>query len=238
MKKKLAKNLSIGILLILSLLFVAKVAGPQFLRMYVEMGLGDCTKLPIFCVAPDEEISDSTIDESYVEQLVEYALPEVKIKVPKDFSLIKEKITKVYYKRKYKRFEGPVIYLLFEKPDYFLNLFPRLKKQGIRSDYDFLLKTMSAKTKEINTLTDAFFTIMKSVFTPDLGDQNNLRMVKFVNQNKRGFITMNLGESENSFDCNIIDSQGNFFKLYIKDKGASLDLNKILAIISTVEKTN
>jgi hypothetical protein len=236
MKKKLTKNLTLGFLLIIAVLFIIKVAGPQLLRTYVEIGLGDCNKLPIFCIAPDEEISSSNIDTAYINELIEYELAGLKIKIPKEFALIKEKITKVYYKRKYKRFEGPVIYLLYESPDYFLNLFPQLKKQGISSDYDFLLKTMSAKTKEINNITDAFFAIMKSVFTPDLGDQKNLRMVKFKGIDKKGFIATNIGQGENSFDCNIIDSQNNFFKLYIKDRGALLDLDKVLTIISTVEK--
>jgi len=44
-----------------------------------------------------------------------------------------------------------------------------------------------------------------------------------------------LAKADNYFDCNIINNAGDFFKIYIKDKGASLDLDKVVAIISTAE---
>lgn len=89
-------------------------------------------------------------------------------------------------------------------------------------------------------------------------------MTQFRLNGKRGFINYNLGDQSgiasspqpaasvakqsprndgqglyapvNYFDCNIIDDQGGFFKIYIKDDGARLDLNRVLAIISTAEK--
>jgi hypothetical protein len=95
---------------------------------------------------------------------------------------------------------------------------------------------MAARTRDIHNLTDTFFVIMKSIFTPNLGDENNLRIIPFVLGDKKGFITYNLAQTENYFDCDMIDSRGEYFKVYIKDKAAELDLEKVMTIISTVKK--
>jgi len=79
---------------------------------------------------------------------------------------------------------------------------------------------------------------MKSLFTPDLGDEKNVKMVKFAIGNKKGFISYNLAPAGNYFDCNIINNRGDFFKVYIKDRAAVLDLKNVLAIISTLEKVS
>ena len=117
---------------------------------------------------------------------------------------------------------------------------------------------MYAGIKGITNFTDLFFIIIKGIFTPDLGDQKGVLMTQFRMSGKRGFINYNLSGQDkialsapaalprndghklyapvNYFDCNIIDDQDGFFKIYIKDAGARLDLNRVLAIISTANK--
>jgi hypothetical protein len=75
---------------------------------------------------------------------------------------------------------------------------------------------------------------MKGIFTPDLGNQKDVKMAQFTVLDKRGFINYNLTGPDHYFDCNIFNTNQDFFKIYIKDKGASLDLDKVLTIISTV----
>lgn len=236
MKGKLLRGISIVIFILLALVFVVKFAGPPTLRLYVEAGIGSCQKIPILCAAPSKEIINPEINEEYIAQLVPYRFPEMGISVPKDFTVIKERIKKVYYKKHLRKDKGAVSYLLYNKPGFFTGLFPQTAKQGVSDDYEFLKRTMYATPKGIKNLTDAFFVIMKGIFTPDLGDQKNLEMVKFTVSGKKGFLNYNLGDTENYFDCNIIDEAGNFFKVYIKDKGAALNPDKVLAIISTVNK--
>jgi hypothetical protein len=157
---------------------------------------------------------------------------------PQDFAVFKEMLEKVYYKKNKRKHGGNVIYLLHEEPDFFIHLFPQLTRRGVASDYEFIKRTMFAKSKDIKNLTDAFFVIMKSVFVPGLGDSKTAKMAQFTLTDKRGFINYNLSKSGNYFDCNMFDSARNFFKIYIKDKDASLDLDKVMTIISTVNKHN
>jgi len=93
---------------------------------------------------------------------------------------------------------------------------------------------MFADERKIKSINDTFFVIMKGIFTPDLGQQRDVRMEAFYEPGQRGFINSNTAGPENYFDCNVIDSQGNFFKLYIRDANASLDPDKVLSIISTL----
>ena len=79
---------------------------------------------------------------------------------------------------------------------------------------------------------------MKSVFTPDIGCQSTAKMIKFQFKDYKGFINYQLCRPDNYFDCNVFDVNGNFFKVYIKDVGAQLDLNKVFAIISTLKPVN
>jgi hypothetical protein len=97
---------------------------------------------------------------------------------------------------------------------------------------------MYAQQDQINNIADAFFVIMKSVFTPDVGNQNNAKMIKFQFADFKGFINYFMAKPDNYFDCNVFDADGNFFKVYIKDIGASLDLNNVFAIISTLKPVN
>jgi len=227
----------IVIFLGLGFAFVAKFAGPELLKLYLKSGVGDCENIPILCMTPEENIAKINIDKEYLSKLlINKFPPDLQIYLPNEFTVVKELITKVYYKKKKRVLGGAIIYLLYEKPDFFVDLFPQLKNRGIKDDYDFINRTMQAKLNEVKTLTDTFFVIMKGIFIPDLGEQKNVKMATFLLQDKKGFINYNIGKKENFFDCNVFDRQRNFFKIYIKDKQASLDLDKVFVIISTVKK--
>lgn len=237
-RKRWEKYIFWTLILLLAIAFVAKFASPRILRLYIETGIGNCQKIPVLCIAPEKEIVISDINKEYITELIPYSFPEIAISLPAGFTGIKERITKVYYKKGKRKHTGSAIYLLYKKPNFFVGLFPQLKKQGIANDYEFFSYMMYATPKAINNLRDAFFVIMKSIFTPDLGEQRDIRMFEFSCADKKGFITYSSSHSENYFDCNVFNISGDFFKLYIKDKEASLDLDKVLAIISTVNTVN
>ncbi|MBM3246627.1 MAG: hypothetical protein FJZ13_04795 [Candidatus Omnitrophica bacterium] len=229
------KYITIAVVLLIGLAFVAKFSGPSVLRLYVESGIGNCRTIPILCMAPTEEITKPQVNQGYIQGLLPYRSPKMNIDIPRDFSVYEELLKKVYYKKIKRPHREPVIYLVHKTPNFFIDLFPNVKKQGILDNYAFLRRVMYAQLKDIEDLTDAFFIIMKGIFIPDLGDQKNVIMAQFSLGNKRGFINYNLGSQDNYFDCNVLDRQDNFFKVYIKDRGATLDLDKVLAIISTVD---
>lgn len=234
MKKKARVILLRITLLALAAYFAVNYGKEQLLKMYIEYGLGDCRKIPVLCMAPEEEISDFPADSAYLAELLPYKFPEMEISLPKGFTVVKEKIKRVYYKRRARKKDiKEAIYLLYEKPDFFINLFPALRKQGVGNDYAFLNRTMTARTPDIHNLSDALFVIVKTIFTPYLGEQKNVRMFRFSAKEHKGFINYNLSPAGNYFDCNIFDRKGNFFKVYIKDIGARLDLGKVISIIST-----
>lgn len=235
MKKKntFTKYISIAIILLVGILFVAKFGGPSLLRLYIESGIGTCQKIPVLCMTPTPEVISPEINKGYIAELLTYEFPKMSIQIPKDFTVIQERIKKVYYKKNKRQHSGSVIYLLHKGPNFFINLFPQLTKKGINDDYEFIKRTMFANLKGVKNLTDAFFVIMKGIFIPDLGDLKDVKMAQFKLKDKRGFINYNLTGAGNYFDCNIIDNAGSFFKIYIKDKGASLNLDQVLAIIST-----
>lgn len=233
MKHKALRYICLAVFFVLAILFVAQFGGPSILKLYIETGIGNCQKIPILCKTPQEAINAARINKEYIGELVLYKFPKMTIFIPKGFNVVQEVIQKVYYK-KYKRlYSGAVIYLLYQPPDFFVKLFPQVKKQGINDNYTFLRRTMFARIEDVQNLTDTFFVIMKGIFIPDLGNQNTVRMSQFVMAEKRGFINYNLRERDNYFDCNIINNTGDFFKIYIKDKEAKLNLEKVLAIIST-----
>ncbi len=237
MKQKTEQIILLTIVFLLAFAFAIKFGGPATLRLYVETGMGNCEKLPVLCLAPEIEIVNPKINQDYLAELREYKLPGIALRLPKEFKAIKGSAIKSYAK---KRLHSKVVeataYLLYEEPDFFVNLFPQLKKQGVKDDYEFIRRTMYARTKKVNNFTDTFFTIMKAIFIPYLGE-GNVIMAEFTLSDKRGFINYNFTASGNYFDCNIMDAQSGFFKVYIKDKDATLDLGKVLAIISTVKKT-
>lgn len=233
----IVKWISALILLASSIIFVGKFAGPELLKLYLKSGVGDCENIPILCMAPEENIIQININKEYLNELLPYKFPpDMQVYLPKEFTVVKERITKVYYKRKKRTSSDATFYLLYEPPDFFSNLFPQLKNRGIEDDYGIIGRTMSARLSEVKTLNDAFFIIMKGIFTPDLGDQKKVKMATFVMDDRKGFINYNLSRKENFFDCNIFDKEKHFFKIYIKDRRAALDLEKVFTIISTIKK--
>lgn len=234
MKKKVKKYLLIALFLFLGILFVIKFAGSSILRLYIETGIGSCKTTPVFCMAPESEIINPQIDKEYLETLIEYRLEQIKVSLPKEFKVIKQKITKVYYKKKREKVKDAVIYLLYEPVNFFPDLFPQLQKYGILDNYEFIKRVMDARLNKINNLVDGFFVIIKGVFIPDLGDQNKVRIIRFTAPGQKGFIAYNMNK-ENYFNCDIISDEG-FFKIYIKDKAKQLDLDKVFSIVSTLRK--
>jgi len=236
MKNKFRKFITIVVAFVVAVLFVAKFAGPSLLRLYVETGVGSCRKIPILCMMPVEQVVFCEPDKKEAfNSFVPLAFPKMSLAIPKGFNVVQEAIKKVYYKKGFRRYSGPVIYLLYKERNFFIGLFPQLKAQGVSNNYEFLKRTMFANLNNIKGITDAFFVIMKGIFIPDLGDQKNVQMIGFACMDKKGFINYNLGEKENYFDCNVIDQEGNFYKIYIKDKAAVLNLSQVIAIISTLE---
>jgi hypothetical protein len=233
--ERFMKIISRTLILALGLLFIARFGGPAILRLYVESGIGDCSKTPILCLMPSEQIINPAVDKDYANQLLPYRFTEMEVCLPKGFTVVKEKITRPYYKKHKRLDRGSAIYLLPEKPNFFVNLYPQVVKQGVYDDYVFLRRTMYARLKKIENLTDAFFVVMKSVFIPNLGDQRYVKMAAFTIADKRGFLNYNITGGEHYFDCNIFDSRGYFFKFYIKDKPGALDLDKVFTIVSTMK---
>jgi hypothetical protein len=236
MKKNILRIIAVIIVLFLAVAFVAKFGGPNILKLYIETGIGNCQKIPILCMMPQEKITNPEINKEYLSELTYLTFPKIGIYVPKGFSVVQENIKKVYYKKRQRKFAHAAIYLLYEEPDFFVNLFPQLKKVGIRNDYEFFERVMSARITNIKNITDAFFVIIKGVFIPDLGNQEKAKMAQFTVSDKKGFINYNLSKPDNYFDCNVFNQQGDYFKIYIKDVGARLDLNKVLMFISTINK--
>jgi len=231
---KFLKFLIKTISLIISLLFIIKFSGPNILKQYVSYGIGDCKTVPILCMQPDEKIITAEVNKEYIETLVPQKFPKMSISAPKGFSLVQELIKRKYYKKRRLDNEA-VIYLLRQEPGAFIKLYPDVQKQGVKNNYQFIRRLMYANLSKLSNITDAFFTIMKSVFTPDIGQQCLCRMIEFEAGDKRGFINYSMTKPNNYFDCNVLDSQDNFFKVYIRDTGAHLDLNNVFAIISTAK---
>ncbi len=223
-----------SVLLALALLFIAKFAGPSLLRLYIQGGLGDCSKMTVFCKLPWESFDNAAPDGEFIDSCIDYDFPKMSALAPRGFSVVHERITRVPHKKKVDRKDDSIIYFYHEGPDFFVNLFPQVKKTGISDDYKFIERVMNARFNEISTIADAFYVIVKGVFTPDLGkDQAQIRMARFAIAGKKGFINYSLGTEANFFDCNVIDKSG-YFKVYIKDKGRQLDINKVLFIVSTL----
>jgi hypothetical protein len=232
MKKRLRKFFFFLVIFVLAVLALAKFSGHLFLRMYVTAGIGNCRKIPVLCMAPSETIVNPEIDRGYIEQLIPYDFPKISVSLPKGLAVVQETIKKVYYKRKKRDYTERVVYILCQPRNFFVDLYPQMKKQGIPDNFEFIRRTMHANTQLIKNVGDAFFVIMKGIFIPYLGDQKNVKMVAFQLGDKKGFINYNL--SHTFFDCNIVNKNGDFCKIYIKDDTASLDLNKVFSVISTV----
>jgi len=234
MKNALIKFLLKAIVLGLACAFVIKFAAPQILRAYIQIGIGDCSKIPILCLAPQEPPVLLAIDKNYAQELIPLEFPKTRISAPKGFKVVQELVKKPYYKKKRPRNAEAVIYILHQPAGFFINLFPQVKQVGIKDNYEFMRSLMCARQTEINNLKDAFFVILKSIFTPDLGDQRTAKMIRFKSEERNYFINYNLSGPVNFFDCSIITESGDFFKVYIKDTGKVLDLNKAFTIASGI----
>lgn len=232
--KKFFKYLNNIIILVLAVAFVIKFGGPNILRFYVSYGIGDCKTIPILCMQPEETIFTPQIYKEYLDTLVPQSFPKMSVSVPKGFNLVQELIKKPYYKKRHPNYKA-IIYLLPQVPKDFIKLYPDVTKQGIKDNHEFMRRLVYANLSKVNNITDAFFIIMKSIFTPDIGNQNIAKMIKFQIENMTGFINYTITNSVNYFDCNVLDDQDNYFKVYIRDSGARLDLNNVFAIISTLK---
>jgi hypothetical protein len=235
--KRFGKYLSRAILLLIALAFIIKFAGPNILRQYISYGIGDCKATPILCMQPEDKIFTPQINNEYLDTLIPHTFPKMSVSVPKGFTLIQELIKKQYYKKRHPNNKA-VINLLIQEPGAFIKLYPDVQKQGVFDNYEFIRRLMYASLGKIENITDAFFLIMKSVFTPDIGNQSTAKMIKFQLSDLKGFINYSMAKPDNYFDCNVSDTAGNFFKVYIKDIGARLDLNNVFAIISTLKPVN
>jgi hypothetical protein len=235
-KTKLAEAISYSVVFIIAVIFIVIFGGPNILKGYIETGIGSCDKIPILCKSPSQEIADSKIDKEHLNELIPHTFPKISLSVPRGFMVVQELHKRPYYKKRIARHKESVIYVFRQDPGYFIKLFPQVKSAGVKDDYDFIKRLTFANTNQVKNITDAFFVILKSVFTPDLGDQNKVVMASFSIPGKRGFISYNLFDKEYYFDCNIVDGNGDFFKLYIKDLKTSLEIKEVLEIISTLQR--
>jgi len=234
MLKKLRELILPSLAVLLALAFLIRTSWPAILKFYISIGVGKCSSMPILCLVPESEVIDPPINQSYLQELVPFSFEHITIYLPKDYSAVKEIVSKSYYKKKKVSHAGDVAYVLYEEPDFFINLFPEISGQGLAGNYEFWRRTMCSTPGGIKNVTDAFFIVIKSIFA-SYGDRAcDLHMIKFKIGDKRGFITYNLCNDINYFDCNMVNDKGEFFKAYIKDKGARLGLDKIFAIISTI----
>lgn len=237
MRKKSFSRILKAAVLLLFIILALKLSWPTMLRLYVRAGAGDCIRTPLFCMEPRQEITDFALDPEFTSQLRFYRFPKMEIFLPQGFKVTQERIKKDFYKKRGGANNKAQIYLLHEEKDFFINLYPRLRRLGVKDNYEFVKRLMYASENRINNLTDVFFLVMKGIFTPDIGDQSAAVMATFSIDRFKGFINYNLAKEGNYFDCNIINSDGGYFKAYIKDVNALLDLNKVLNIISTIRET-
>lgn len=235
MSKKLRQKAVLVIALAALAVSAVKLSGPLFLKIYIEQGVGNCKAIPILCMQP-RQIDIAAPEKSFIDEMVPFTFssPAVEIYAPKGFKVVRERMTKVYYKKRSQKYKGDTIYMVYQEKDFFVNLYPQLKRYGIEDDYAFVRRVMYANINTVSTLVDAFFVIIKGIFTPNLGPGSALQMAEFVTPELNGFINYSLYPEENYFDCNVFDKEGRYFKIYIKDKSALLDLKKAFAILSSV----
>jgi hypothetical protein len=234
-KRKLIVKYAVNtVVLIFCLAFVVRFAGKRILQQYISYGIGNCRTIPILCMQPEEKALTPEVDKEYLDTLVPQRFPKLSVSVPKGFNVVQELITRKYYKRR-KTENNAVIYLLRQQPEAFVKLYPDVRKFGINNNYEFIRRIMYANLKKMNGVEDAFFIIMKSIITPDIGPQNVCKMIAFELGEKKGFVNYTMSRTNNYFDCSVFDPQGNFFKIYIRDPGSRLDLNKVFTIISSLK---
>jgi len=234
MSKQRVVSTVLGVLVcILAFVGVIYFQGGRLIQIYISSGIGNCQKIPILCRQPSEELSLSTVALRSGD-VIPQRFDRVSLSVPKGFAVVQETVQRVYYKKQKDKARGNTIYVLRESPGYFPLLFPQLAKKQITTNYEFIRRIMYAKLTEVRDLTDAFFVIMKGIFIPDIGDQRKARMVSFTQLDKKGFLTYSQRQKQQFFDCNCVDAQDNFYKLYIKDASGRMVLDDVLAVIATL----
>lgn len=237
MKQKILSRALLFVILFLIFDFVAKFAGPELLKSYIASGIGTCQQNPVLCIVPEQEKLHFTSDKAFQSTLVPFRMPGVELYAPRRFTVIKERIKKVYYKRQRRVHKGQSIYVLSQPPDFFLDLFPQYRARGIQDDHQFFSRVMHAQLSAIEGTSDAFFVVIKSLFTAGLGEeQSGVKIVEFEGEGKKGFIAYNKSAGVNYFDCNIFTQDRQFFKLFVRDESLELGLQDVLTIISTVRK--
>ena len=132
--KNFLKVLLVLFFLLLSLAAIISLKGSSFLRLYIESGIGTCAKIPIFCMSPEERPIEASVNEEYSRQLIRQKFVKMEISIPKGFTIVQERVKKTYFKKK--KFLGPepTIYVVHEEKDFFVRLFPDLKKHGVTTD--------------------------------------------------------------------------------------------------------
>ena len=238
MLKRFFQFLILLTILTLIMVSVATETWPRLLKFYLQSGIGDCQKIPVFCKTPDIEIKNPAINKEFLSLLIPYKFKDMQISLPRRFSVVNGVEKRYYYKKWKSHDKGCIVYINRSPAGFFTGLFPDTKKQGIKTNFNFIEKTMFANLNNIKDIRSAFFMVMKGILVPDLGDQKKAKMVYFEMPGKKGFINYNLNSTWLYFDCNIFDQADNYFKVYIKDKDPSLDLDKVLSIISSVEAVN
>ncbi len=235
MKKKV-NTLYLILVFSLALTFVVYFGGPNILKAYIKAGIGDCEKIPLLCRAPSQEILNPLVDREYAAGLIPYKFSKLSISAPKGFAVIQELEKKPYYKKRPNKSKESVIFTFRQDNGYFLKLFPQAKALGVKDNFEFINKLAQARIDRISNIEDAFFVILKSIFTPDLGDQEKVVMAYFEFPDRKGFINYNLFDEKYYFECNLVDNSGDFFKVYIKDVNRTLELKEVFAIISTLKR--
>jgi hypothetical protein len=183
---------------------------------------------------PTEELNNPLTDHEFESTLIPYKSDKLEVWIPKGFTVVEELEKKFYYKKQKEKRNINIAYVLYKEPGFFLKLYPQLKSRDVKDNYDFMQRLEKARINQIQNITDAFFVILKGIFTPDLGNQNTATMIKFNMPHQRGFINYNLAPEINYFDCNIITDNDVFFKVYIKDTAAKLSLKEVVTILSTL----
>lgn len=234
MANRFFKPFALLLILGAAVLFIIRFGGPQLLSFYVRSGLGKEVHLPIFYSARKEERAVTAVSEQVLAQLRPTRMENVELGVPKEFVIFKGALKRSYYKKWPPKSAGSQIHLLTQPKNYFVRLNPQVMAQGVSDDYEFLRRVQDARLDRIRSISDAFFVIMKGIFTPDLGDQKDLRTVTFTLPGKRGFLTESHASEGDFYDCNFFDDRDRYFKLYIKDLNRSLSRSGVLAIVSTV----
>ncbi|MFA5096166.1 MAG: hypothetical protein WC478_02380 [Candidatus Omnitrophota bacterium] len=235
MKKTLKRRLLLIAALLAAIAFVVKFGLPQVLRGYIRTGIGDCKRIPILCMTPEEITPGFVADQDYIRELMPLEFPNTRVSVPRGFKVVQELVARPFYKKKrLGRNHDAVIYLIHQPPGFFLKLFPQAGKIGMRNNYEFFRAVMHSTEPGIRNVDDAMFVILKSIFTPDLGNQRTMKMIQFRSGGRDYFINYNLSGPAYLFDCCVLTPEGDFFKAYIKDTLATLDLEKVFSILTTL----